>query len=116
MLETTETSPLAVPRYRSVEARRAKPGEGERRIIEAPNCIAPEAPDPKMWYDGATALSRGRSTRPATPPSVEAPPARKWRRNGLKRLNPRPEMAVSRKSRTHNIWYKSTRRTVRDSG
>jgi hypothetical protein len=67
MLETTETSPLAVPRYRSVEARRAKPGEGERRIIEAPNCIAPEAPDPKMWYDGATALSRGRSTRPATP-------------------------------------------------
>src|SRR5271168_718335 len=28
-------------------------------------------------------------------------PARKWRRKGLKRLNPRPEMVVSRKPRTH---------------
>jgi len=31
--------------------------------------------------------------------------ARKWRRNGLKRLNPRPEMVWARKPRTHNIWY-----------
>ena len=31
MLETAETTPLAVPRYLSVEARRAKPGEGEAR-------------------------------------------------------------------------------------
>src|SRR5271163_1845067 len=32
-------------------------------------------------------------------------PARKWRRNGLKRLNPRPRMVWPRKPRTHNIWY-----------
>jgi len=33
--------------------------------------------------------------------------ARKWRRKGLKRLNPRPEMVWPRKPRTPNIWYKS---------
>jgi hypothetical protein len=31
--------------------------------------------------------------------------ARKWRRNGLKRLNERPEMVWARKRRTHKIWY-----------
>ena len=31
--------------------------------------------------------------------------ARKWRRNGLKRLNPRPEMVSPRRPRTYNIWY-----------
>src|SRR5580658_877503 len=31
--------------------------------------------------------------------------ARKWRRNGLKRLNPRPEMVWSPKPRTHKMWY-----------
>ena len=31
--------------------------------------------------------------------------AGKWRRNGLKRLNPGPEMVWPRKPRTHNIWY-----------
>src|ERR1700722_855103 len=31
--------------------------------------------------------------------------ARKWRRNGLKRLNPRPEMVWARKPRTYKIWY-----------
>jgi hypothetical protein len=35
--------------------------------------------------------------------------ARKWRRKGLKRLNPRPEMVWPRKPRTPNIWYKSAR-------
>jgi hypothetical protein len=30
--------------------------------------------------------------------------AQKWRRNPLKNLNPRPEMAWTRKPRTHNIW------------
>src|ERR1700690_4043951 len=42
--------------------------------------------------------------------------ASKWRRNGLKRLNPRPEMVVSRKPRDHKIWYTGARLTVRDSG
>ena len=42
--------------------------------------------------------------------------ARKWRRNGLIRLNPRPEMVVSRKPRDHKIWYTGARLTVRDSG
>ena len=31
--------------------------------------------------------------------------AGKWRRNGLKRLNPRREMVWSRKPRSHKIWY-----------
>ena len=39
--------------------------------------------------------------------------ARKWRRNALKRLNPRPEMVWARKPRSHNIWYASARLTVR---
>jgi len=42
--------------------------------------------------------------------------AGKWRRNGLKRLNPRPEMVVSPKSRTYKIWYSGARLSVRDSG
>jgi hypothetical protein len=41
---------------------------------------------------------------------------RKWRRNGLKRLNSRPEMVWSRKPRTHNIWYAAARPTVRRFG
>ena len=39
--------------------------------------------------------------------------ARKWRRNGLKRLNPRPEMVWARKPLTHNIWYPGARLTAR---
>src|SRR5271170_1014762 len=31
--------------------------------------------------------------------------ARKWRRNGLIRLNPRPEMVWAPKPRCHKIWY-----------
>ncbi len=42
--------------------------------------------------------------------------ARKWRRNGLKRLNPRPEMVWARKPRTHKMWYQVVRLTVRDCG
>jgi hypothetical protein len=32
------------------------------------------------------------------------PLARKWRRKGLKTLNPRPEMVWPQKRRTHKIW------------
>src|SRR5271169_4301606 len=39
--------------------------------------------------------------------------AGKWRRNGLKRLNPGPEMVWARKPRTHKIWYTGARLTVR---
>jgi hypothetical protein len=42
--------------------------------------------------------------------------ARKWRRNGLKRLNQRPEMVWARKPRTHKIWYTGARLPVRASG
>jgi hypothetical protein len=41
------------------------------------------------------------------------PSPRKWRRNGLKRLNQRPEMVWPRKRRTHQIWYTGARLTVR---
>ena len=39
--------------------------------------------------------------------------ARKWRRNGLKRLNPLPEMVWARKPGSHNIWYTGARLTMR---
>src|SRR5271154_3385903 len=39
--------------------------------------------------------------------------ARKWRRNDLKRLNPRPEMVWSRKPPSHYIWYSGVWPTVR---
>ena len=41
--------------------------------------------------------------------------ARKWRRNDLKRLNPRPEMVWARKPRTHKMWYTGAL-TVRSYG
>jgi hypothetical protein len=39
--------------------------------------------------------------------------AGKWRRNGLKRLNPRLEMVWSRKPRSHKIWQTGARLTGR---
>jgi hypothetical protein len=42
--------------------------------------------------------------------------ARKWRRNALKRLNPRPEMVGPRRRRTHKMWYSGGRLKVRDPG
>src|SRR5277367_1152641 len=72
------------------------------KIVSAPaNGMAPEAPDPQdvvRQRDGA--FTRAHSTGPAKLlfPSRRRRPAGKWRRNGLKRLNPRPEMVVSRKS------------------
>ncbi len=40
------------------------------------------------------------------------PSARKWRRKGLKRLIPRPEMIWRRTGWTYNIWYPG-RRSIR---
>jgi hypothetical protein len=40
--------------------------------------------------------------------------APKWRRNGLKRLNPRPEMVWFGKPGTHKIWYTGARLTARE--
>ena len=34
----------------------------------------------------------------------------------LEKMNQRPEMVWSRKSRTHKMWYTRMRLTVRDSG
>ena len=48
-------------------------------------------------------------------PEPIRPVARKWRRNSLKRLDPRPEMVWSRKHRSHKIWYTGARLTVRSS-
>ena len=57
-----------------------------------------------------------RRDRGARGPDGKNGVARKWRRNGLKRLNPRPEMVWPRKPRTHKMWYTGARPTVRDSG
>jgi hypothetical protein len=60
---------------------------------------------------------RGKNLATAEPQSLHLSrrpaPARKWRRNGLKRLNPRPRMVWPPKSRTHNIWYTGAWLTVR---
>ena len=47
----------------------------------------------------------GRRDRGARVPDGKTESHRKWRRNGLKRLNPRLEMVWARKPRTHKIWY-----------
>jgi hypothetical protein len=41
-------------------------------------------------------------------PSSRREFARKWRRKGLKRLNPGSEIVVGRKPRTYKIWYAAT--------
>jgi hypothetical protein len=60
---------------------------------------------------------RGKNLPTAEPHSLylsrRPAPARKWRRNGLKRLNPRPRMVWSPKPRSHNIWYTGAWLTVR---
>jgi hypothetical protein len=60
-------------------------------------------------------LSRGVSVagiaaREAVTATTES--VRKWRRNGLKRLNPGLEMVVARKPRAHKIWYTGARLTA----
>jgi hypothetical protein len=47
----------------------------------------------------------GRRDRGLRGPDGKNGVARKWRRNGLKRLNPRSEMVWPQKPRSHNIWY-----------
>jgi hypothetical protein len=47
--------------------------------------------------------TRKESRRGAPAPASGPAPARKWRRNSLKRLYPGPEMVWSRKPRTHKM-------------
>ena len=61
-------------------------------------------------------LNRGVSVAAARAGLAANGVARKWRRNGLKRLNPRPEMVWARKPRTYNIWYASAWLTGAGSG
>jgi hypothetical protein len=79
------------------------------------------------WYNSLQERQRSRRSRnvAALAERVVAVPggtrwqngvARKWRRNGLKRLNPRPEMVWARKPRTHKMWYPGRRLTVRGFG
>ena len=189
MSDTVETAPLAVPRDRSVEARRAKrqaKASRERRIIASLNrgvsvaviaewedvgekrmralvrdILARRMPEPPAQflamqvsrlneallvsfdamsgsnlqavdrvvkivreldrYHGFVAAERwglpvASEAPEEIPPWLEARSprgfARKWRRKGLKRLNPRPEMVWPRKRRTPKIWYKARRRRV----
>jgi hypothetical protein len=58
-------------------------------------------------------LNRGASVAGIAAREAEGKVARKWRRNGLKRLNLRPEMVWPRERRTHKIWYRGARLTVR---
>jgi hypothetical protein len=59
--------------------------------------VAPEAPEEiAPWLEGTS------------PTGV----ARKWRRKGLKRLNPRPGMVWPRTRLTPKIWYKAQGRRV----
>jgi hypothetical protein len=182
MSDTVETAPLAVPRDRSVEARRAKrqaKASQERRIIASLNrgvpvaviaewedvgekrmralvrdILARRTPEPRAQFlesqvnrleealhasfgamsrsnlqavdpvsrscassiaitvsprpsGGATPMrpKRPRKSPHGSDPHRPSGVARKWRRKGLKRLNPRPEMVWPQKRRTHKIWY-----------
>jgi hypothetical protein len=64
------------------ETRKLSPSRLRNKVLPAP---------PSRWR--------------SSPGSRQNGAARKWRRNGLKRLNPRPEMVWSRTPRSHNIWY-----------
>jgi hypothetical protein len=57
--------------------------------------------------------SRGASVAGIAAREADGGVARKWRHNLLKRLNPRPEMVWPRRRRTHKIWYRGARLTVR---
>jgi hypothetical protein len=60
-------------------------------------------------------LNRGASVAGIAAREADGKPgvARKWRRNDLKTLNQRPEMVWPRRRRTHKIWYRGARLTVR---
>jgi hypothetical protein len=60
-------------------------------------------------------LNRGASVSGIAAREADGKPgvARKWRRNDLKTLNQRPEMVWPRRRRTHYIWYRGARLTVR---
>jgi hypothetical protein len=115
MSDKVETAPLAVRRDRSVASRRpARQARTRRdgRIIENRGVSVAAIAEREDVVETPT------RDRPAKL-LVRTPcrrPARKWRRKGLKRLNPGAEMVWARKPRTHNIWYKGTRLIVRDSG
>jgi hypothetical protein len=68
--------------------------------------------DPKPIVDF---LNRGASVAGIDARVADGKPevARKWRRNDLKTLNPRPEMVWPRRRRTHKMWYRGARLTVR---
>ena len=114
MSDTVETAPLAVRRDRSVASRRPARARRDRRIIESLNRGVSVA----EIAEREDVVEKPSVTRPAKllVRTRRRRPARKWRRNGLKRLNPRPEMVWARKPRTHKIWYTGARLTVRDSG
>jgi hypothetical protein len=99
------------------------PGDGSMdRVDERTRPLSPLLAGPNSLgegWGGATpprrarapcAISPGRGVSFAGIAAREGPDgkngiARKWRRNGLKRLNPRPEMVWARKPRTHKMWY-----------
>ena len=71
----------------------------------------------QVWIPAYAGMALAETTRAATASTGRSlQSARKWRRNGLKRLNPGPEMVVCREPLTHNIWYTGAQLTVRDSG
>ncbi|HEY3720091.1 MAG TPA: hypothetical protein VGL41_08125 [Roseiarcus sp.] len=114
MSDTDETAPLAVPRDRSVEARRAarqvKAGL-DRRIIESLNHGV-------SVVETAEREDVGRGD-PAgqTPLIVEAPPARpEMAPQRLEKIESAPGNGMARKPRTHNIWYTGVRADPAASG
>ena len=89
MSDKVETAPLAVRRDRSVASRRparTAKARRDRRIIESLNrgVSVAEIAEREEVVEKPTRDPAGQTAR-----SVEARrPARKWRRKGLKRLNP----------------------------
>ena len=101
-----ETARSARPPHR----RTARPAAG------FPPLVSPTAANPRAGAGTFSMRPVPQSAQQIPQRSRRCSPsgfARKWRRKGLKRFNPRPEMVWPRKPRTPNIWYSSATRTHR---
>ena len=84
--------PLAPAQTAPLTDRLEAPSQEPDKVQSAPGNGRPQ-PSPRT-------KPRASLRRPKTAPMRSRPIARKWRRKGLKRLNPRPEMARPRTRRT----------------
>jgi hypothetical protein len=101
--------PMAL-RFETARSARPPRRRTARPAAGFPPLVSPTAANPRAAPEPSRCVPSPEAAEQIPQRSRRCPPsgfARKWRRKGLKRLNPRPEMVWSRKARTPNIWYKS---------